>query len=272
MLERQVSSLSGLPGALLLGALLFGALLVGAGSAGAVDYLLWKGFTSPADLETLAPSGDGNDTAQVVDSRVRIDLDRWKDVVPWRTELVPKQLPTTAFDQGKLARIGREYWYGIKVLVPSTWRADNSYEVVTQWHSYTGQGAHISLKMDSAAGGAGLHGPDEIADRWILTVAGKRYNLGAVAGSVGFAQDWVFRIRWYPDSRGRITVWRDKRWLAGINGATMVADSLGPYWKFGIYKSPWKQVPTLTPFQSHRTLHFDSVRIASGSGIAIDNF
>lgn len=247
-------------------------LLLASGPAGAVDYLLWKGFASPADLDAFGPSGDGNDTARVVDSRVRIDLDRWADDIPWRTELVPKKLPTSHFDQGKLARIGKEYWYGIKILVPSTFRLDNSYEAVTQWHSDTGKGAHISLKMDSAAGGAGLHGPGEIADRWILTVAGKRYNLGAVAGSAGFVQDWVFRIRWYPDSRGRITVWRDKRWLAGINGATMAADSVGPYWKFGIYKSPWKQAPTLKPIQSHRTLHFDSLRIASGSGIAIDNF
>lgn len=248
------------------------ALLVAAGAAGAVDYLFWIGFADPTDIEAFGPSGDGNDTARVVDSRVRIDLDRWKDKIPYRTELVPKPLPASAFDQDKLARIGQEYWYGIKILVPSTWRVDNSYEAVIQWHSNSGQGAFASLKMDSAAGGAGLHGPDELADRWILTVGSKRYDLGPVAGSVGNLQDWVFRIRWAPDSRGRLTVWRDKRWLAGINGATMSADSNGPYWKFGIYKSPWKQVPKLVPIQSHRTLYFDSVRIASGSGIAIDNF
>jgi hypothetical protein len=252
------------------GGALLAALFFAAGASAAVNYILWVGFHEPADLAAFGPSGDSNDTARVVDGRVRIDLDRWEDEVPWRTELVAKKLPAETFVSGKLARIGREYWYGIKILVPTSWRADNSYEVVTQWHGADGPG-YVSLRMDSAAGGAGLHGANEIADRWILTVAGKRYNLGPVSASVGHVQDWVFRIRWAPDTRGRVTVWRDKRWLTGVNGANMADEASGPYWKFGIYKSPWKQKPKLKPLQSHRTLYFDSVRIASGSGIAIDN-
>jgi hypothetical protein len=233
--------------------------------ANAADYLLnvnFAGGTVPTSFDA-----SGNTTARVINGSVRIDLDRYKDKTPERTELVPKQLPAKAFDSGKLARIGQEYWYGIRIFVPTTWVADNSYEIVTQWHG-TNQGAAIALRMDCPGVSAGLHAKTEIADRWLLMVNGKAFNLGYIAPSVGQWVDWVFRIRWSPSSSGRITVWRNKLWAADVVGATMKADTNGPYWKFGIYKSPWKQVPSLVPIQSHRTLLFDNVRIAQGAAIS----
>jgi hypothetical protein len=233
--------------------------------ADAADYLLNVNFASTTVPTSFGASG--NATARVVDGAVRIDLDRYKDKVPERTELVPKQLPATAFDSGKLARIGQEYWYGIRIFVPSTWKADNSYEVVTQWHG-ANQGAAVALRMDCPGVSAGLHAKVEIADRWLLMVNGKAYNLGYIAPSVGQWVDWVFRIRWSSTTSGRITVWRNKLWAVDVTGATMKSDTNGPYWKFGIYKSPWKQVPSLVPTQSHRTLFFDNVRIAQGAAIS----
>jgi Polysaccharide lyase len=233
--------------------------------ATAADYLLNANFAGSTVPKSFDASG--NATARVVDGAVRIDLDRYKDKTRERTELVPKQLPTTAFDSGKLARIGQEYWYGIRIFVPSTWQADNSYEVVTQWHGVN-QGAAVALRMDCPGVSAGLHARKEIADRWLLMVNGKAHNLGYIAPSVGKWVDWVFRIRWSSSTSGRITVWRNKQWAADVSGATMKPDTYGPYWKFGIYKSPWKQKPALVPIQSHRTLFFDNVRIAQGANIS----
>jgi hypothetical protein len=122
--------------------------------------------------------------------------------------------------------------------------------------------------MDSPGVSAGLHGSDEIADRWLLMVNGKVYNIGDIAPSVGKWVDWVFRIRWSSSTGGRITVWRNKQQAVDATGPTMKADTSGPYWKFGIYKSPWSQVPSLEPIQSHRTLLFDNVRIAQGAAIS----
>jgi hypothetical protein len=127
--------------------------------------------------------------------------------------------------------------------------------------------------MDCLGVSAGIHPPKvEIADKWLLMVNGKAKNLGDIAPSVGKWVDWVFRIRWSASGSGRITVWRDKQWVTDISGATMKADTKGPYWKFGIYKSPWKQVPSLVPTQSQRTLFFDNVRIAQGASINISSF
>jgi len=208
----------------------------------------------------------GNATARVVDGSVKIDLDRYKDKTPERTELVPKKLPATAFDDGKYAQKGDEYWYGMRMMVPSTWKADNSYEVVTQWHGLN-QGAAIALRMDCLGISAGLHQKKEIADKWLLMVGNKAYNLGDIAPTAGKWVDWVFRIRWSTSGNGRVTVWRNKQWVKDISGATMQADSRGPFWKFGIYKSPWDQVPSLKPIQSHRTLYFDNIRIAQNAAI-----
>jgi Polysaccharide lyase len=233
--------------------------------ATAADYLLNVNFAGGTVPTSFGASG--NATARVVNGAVRIDLDRYEDETPERTELVPKELPATAFASGKYARIGQEYWYGISILVPSTWKADNSYEVVTQWHG-TKQGAAVALRMDSLGVSAGLHGSNEIANKWLLMVNGKAYNLGDIAPSVGKWDDWVFRIRWSTTSNGKVTVWRNKQWVKDVTGATMKSDTYGPYWKFGIYKSPWNQVPSLVPIQSHRTLFFDNVRIAQGAAIS----
>jgi Polysaccharide lyase len=241
-------------------------------SANAADYLLNVTFADGTLPASLDASGDGNATARVLDGAVRIDLDRYKDAVPYRTELVPEQLPAPAFNGGKLPRVGQEYWYGIRIFVPSTWKADNTYEVVTQWHPVKG-GPPITLRMDCPGVSAGLHPPlKEIADRWLLVVNDKAYNLGYIAPSVGKWIDWVFRIRWSPSDSGKLTVWRNKRWAMDAVGPTMKPDTYGPYWKFGIYKSAWKQVPSLVPTQSHRTLLFDNVRIGQGAGIDISTF
>jgi Polysaccharide lyase len=272
MFKRFVSPLS---------SLLFAAILAAgaganahAGSIGvalnAADYLLNVGFTD-GTLGLLSPSGDGNATASVLGGSVVIELDRYEDPIPYRTELVPKRLPAQAFDSGKFAHIGEEYWYGIRIFVPTTWVADNSYEVVTQWHG-ANSGPGVSLRMDNPGVSAGLHAQTEIADHWLLMVTGKPFDLGLVASSAGKWVDWVFRIRWSPSTGGRITVWRNKLWVTDVRRPTMYADQYGPYWKFGIYKSPWKQVPTLVPIQSHRTLLFDNVRIGQGAGIAIHSF
>jgi hypothetical protein len=245
--------------------------------ASATDYLLNVNFNGGTLPASLVASADGNATARVLNGSVQIDLDRYKDEIPHRTELVAKRLPTTAFDSGKLAHMGEEYWYGIRIFVPSTWKADNTYEVVTQWHG-DDYGPPITLRMDCPGVSAGIHPPKvEIADRWLLVISNNVSNsnafvLGYIAPSVGKWVDWVFRIRWSAADDGKITIWRNKRWVMEFAGPTMHTQTAGPYWKFGIYKSPWKQVPDLVPTQSHRTLLFDNVRIAQGASININTF
>lgn len=245
-------------------------------AAVATDYLFYQDLDGTAVRTQLAPSSDGNATARIESGSVRIDLDLLADAVPYRTELVPKQLPTAAFDDGKKALIGVEYWYGLTIEVPTTWVADNSYEVVTQWHGNGGDpgaasGPPLALRMDSAAAGAGLHGSDEVADRWLLMIAAakplRKFDIGPVAADVGKRIDWVFRIRWAPDGSGYVKAWRNKRRVVSYFGPTMYREAQGPYWKFGIYKSPWKQVPDLVPIQAHRMLRFDNVRIGQDTGI-----
>lgn len=246
---------------------------VSVGTVQAATYLFYQGFDTAEVPKQFAPSSDGNATARVDSGGVRIDLDRYRDTVPYRTELVPKQLPAIAFDDGKKPRVGQEYWYGLSIEVPVDWVADNSYEVVTQWHGNS-SGAVISLRMDSPSDGAGLHGSNERAERWLLMIpAGAppvKFDIGPVAADVGKTIDWVFCIRWSPDSSGHIKVWRNKRKVVDYMGPTMYREAQGPYWKFGIYKSPWKQVPELMPVQAHRALRFDNVRI--GQSTWIDRF
>jgi hypothetical protein len=255
--------------------LVFAGVLAGlgvlAGSTFGAGYIAYFTFVSTTEMKKLPPSSDSNTTAKIEYEAVRIDLDRYTDAVPHRTELVPKGLDPTAFADGKKPFVGQEYWYGMTIEVPTTWVADNSYEVVTQWHG-SSSGAAVALRMDNVAGSAGLHSFPEIADRWILRIDAanpdKKIDIGPVSADIGKKIDWVFRIRWAPDSTGRLTVWRNKAKVVSYYGPTMFAEAYGPYWKFGIYKSPWKQVPTLVPTQPHRTLRFDNVRIDQWSDIS----
>jgi hypothetical protein len=233
------------------------------------SYLFNVGFDASSDLAAFKASADGNATATLDQKSVRIDLDKYTDLVPYRTELVPKPLPYPAFDNPDYAVIGQEYWYGIKLFVPSTWVPDNSFEVVTQWHgaTTTGDGPPVALRMD-LPGTATVYGKNGRATNWRFELVANTYDLGPIAPDVGKWIDWVYCIRWAPDSTGRLTIWRDKVQVLDIRGQTMYPDSKGPYWKFGIYKVPWKQRPTLIPLQSHRTMYFTGVRIAQQANIS----
>ena len=76
--------------------------------------------------------------------------------------------------------------------------------------------------------------------------------------------DWVFHIRWSKGEDGLVEVWRDRERVHRSAGPNCYndGDDQAPYFKFGLYKWPWKETEDEAPsVVSSRRLHFDEIRI-----------
>lgn len=168
-------------------------------------------------------------------------------------------------------RLGSTNEYAFGVLVPSGWTERESETVIAQWHSvpdrWRGK-AHVPapLALGIAAG------------RWILWTTADAHALargqfGSGAGRQRAALldlpvdtdrwvDWWFTIRWSFDASGMLIVRKDAIEVARRPGPNTHHDSIGPYFKFGLY-APGGPTPGLT-----RTIYFDALRVQQGLGDA----
>lgn len=168
-----------------------------------------------------------------------------------------------------VGNMGSEYWYGFSIYIPNDWVKDTAPEMVTQWHN----------RPDLWFGEGWLYPPLFLlisGDKWkignmwdsrIVTqknnIAGKD-DLWSGAYKKGEWTDWVFRIKWSHKSDGLIEAWKDGVQIINKRGPNTYNDLLGPFFKVGIYKYPWKS-GTPTSIVDKRVLYFDEVRVGNAS-------
>ncbi|MFE5807366.1 heparin lyase I family protein [Streptomyces sp. NPDC056491] len=142
---------------------------------------------------------------------------------------------------------GVERWYGFSINLPSTWVADTSAEIVSQWHQCDsgcpGGSPPLALLTDEG--------------RWKIDFRSEMIDLGPY--TTGAWVDWVFHVTWRTDSTGLLQVWRNGERVLHRTGATHGGGPRSPYFKFGIYKWDWNTgAPSNT---TERVMYYDAVRL-----------
>jgi hypothetical protein len=157
--------------------------------------------------------------------------------------------------------MGKDTWYGFSIYLPGPYERDELGETLAQWHS----------TLDPGEGN--LNPPLSLLvkdGQWVLfsrwnpyqpTVKGKTQQASFQFGQreTNKWTDWVFRVRWSYRSDGQLQVWKNGQMVLNRNGPNAYNDKVMPYFKVGIYKSPWR---TKVGDVKERTVYHDEVRIA----------
>jgi hypothetical protein len=162
--------------------------------------------------------------------------------------------------------LGKEYWYGFSVLLASPYPADRLNEFVAQWHSIADDGEEHQNPV---------LGVDIKNGRWLIWSAWNalqptlKSNQQSVHIDVGPTQadewtDWVVRVKWSYGSDGLLEVWKNGVRVVNRTGPNCFNDARGPYFKMGIYKSPWRDDGVVGDVQE-RLVYHDEMRMA-GAG------
>lgn len=156
-------------------------------------------------------------------------------------------------------------WYALSIFVPEDWQPDTQAELWVQWvlgKTAVGEVGGPSLAIY-------VYGDRyRVRKRW--GPGAERYDnmwRGDVLADRGRWVDWVFHVRWSPGEDGRIEVWRDGEQVVSDNGPNCVGADYAPYFKFGIYKWPWKRSAEDAPSAvTRREIYFDEIRVADERG------
>lgn len=166
------------------------------------------------------------------------------------------------------------YSYGFSTYLPLGWQSDNStmtsgkWFIFAQWHN----------TPDSSLGEMSPSPPLSLQvanNTWrisrLQTTTSCLSNITSNSnlivnntdltniftdGSVGHWTDWVIQAKWSCDD-GFLKVWKDGIIVLNVTGAINYNDSIGPYFKIGLYQGG-SSVST-------RVIYHDSIRIANSS-------
>jgi len=155
-----------------------------------------------------------------------------------------------------------ERWYAFALLFPGVdYDADNSDDVITQWHQGGKASPAVSLRTKN----------NDLFLRIKPDVESKdKIELGPVD-----KDNWhyyVFHIKHSSGADGLIEIWRDGKSLAKYNGANMYdlnsGDFHAPLWKFGIYKSTWNKGGVSNT--TKRVIYLDEIKLGDEQATLTD--
>ncbi|MEM9479954.1 MAG: polysaccharide lyase [Verrucomicrobiota bacterium] len=154
--------------------------------------------------------------------------------------------------------MGGEYWYGFSTYFPASWQPDTQSELFAQWIGWRDYGPSLAIY---------IYGDDYcIKKRWAAGGSYRNLWKGKVAEDKGKWVDWVFRVRWSANKDGFIEVWKNGEKILADTGRNCGVGEFAPYFKFGIYKWPWKESQEESPSTvTKRTLYIDEIRIGDES-------
>jgi hypothetical protein len=236
-----------------------------------------------ADVEAKGFSHSGNTTATVVEiageRAVMIRLRRDSDAVPYRTELQPNKLPAPDFTDGMFAKLGHDYWYGIRSYMPVDWEPDKSAESIIQWHAqpdpdeaWRGSAVSLLVRPSSKTGEARMVVVVRADANPVTPELGgearydssRIYDLGPVSQYLGKWSDWVWHIRWSYEATGNLQLWHNGCVILDLpNQGNTFNDAVGPFLKFGEYKWDWSS--SAKTGANQRVIYFNDVRIGNSS-------
>lgn len=178
-----------------------------------------------------------------------------------RAELKQDRIPANA-----------ERWYGFSVYLPSDYKSDPSYEIITQWHAQPDfdlgedwRSPPLSLLLTDGA--ISMH------RRWDADRVTKNNKPGSRGGTetinlgaykTGAWTDFVVHVKWSHQSDGLIEVWKDGTLVVRKTGPNTYNDEIGTFFKLGMYKPHWKHKPEAST-TTQRVIYFDEVRIGDAS-------
>lgn len=254
-----------------------------AAAGGRADLLFAADFDEGADVTAMGFKFSGNQDVPLVEvggqRAARILVDRNVSKVPYRTEIVPNRLPASHFSEGMFARIGQEYWYGMRTFLPADWQDDKADDIIVQFHAVADPGEStrnppVALQIVPDSRGNGRFSLRLRADeRKILVGSGesryrvsKSVDLGPIRDHVGRWTDWVWHVKWNYDGDGFLRLYRNGQLVVDHKGANTFNDEAGgPYLKVGLYKYDWNGGARRTGAES-RTLYVDEIRVAGANG------
>ena len=164
-----------------------------------------------------------------------------------------------------LAKWYQDTWYGFSIYLPSPYPADSIDEIVAQWHAQGGGAGGPPLSLRLKDGNWRIYSAwDERTTVTPESRNSKSYSISSAA--VSKWTDWVFRIHWdwRKSGAGRLTVWQNGKQVLDQSGPIGYNQSVGPYFKMGIYKAQWQN--RASAFGNERVLYHDAFRLADGAG------
>ena len=220
------------------------------------------------DFETKSLTGlrvSGNSPA--IESKIRrlgyhgmrSVLDRYSSPVPYRTEA-----RVIAADP----LVGKEYWYGFSVYLPTDFVPDLKcyWELIAQWHSNPDDGDKLvgpPIALSSNRGewqvinrSTGTRILKDASD-----VRTRTFSLGKYV--TGRWTNWVFRVKWSYGTDGILEVWKNGVKVISAKGPNTFNDARMPFFKMGIYKG-WKAgMPSSV---TRRVVYHDQFRMVGPGG------
>ncbi|HEY0833633.1 MAG TPA: heparin lyase I family protein, partial [Azospirillum sp.] len=202
---------------------------------------------------------------------VAITLDHAASANKTRTQVQPNALPAAHFSQGLFARMGQEYWYGVRLFLPSAWtEVDSADSVLVEFHGYPAVGAPVAALATRKDGAAQVFA---LTVRWNGFDDGRNgaqdsrtYTLGDITPWLGSWVTWVFHVRWgYAESQSPLfELYRNGGRLVEHTLPNCYKDTFGPYVRFGLHKGEWATATDTGP--NSRTLFIDNLAIADATG------
>ena len=180
--------------------------------------------------------------------KITLDRDQHKDMKGNRTDVWIDGM-------SRKFQMGGEYWYGFSTRFPASWAPDTQSELFAQWVGWRKGGPSLAIYV---------YGDEYcLKKRW--GAGAKDYErlwVGKITPDRGKWTDWVFHVKWSAGADGFVEAWKDGEKVVSHRGRTCAPGKFGPYFKFGVYKWPWKKPPSETPStRTRRTLYIDEIRI-----------
>lgn len=229
--------------------------------------------TGLLDNYTLA----GNQRNRIVKTPVRDGkyalrsvVDRYDDDVNFRCEIVAKEQNTR--QNYMYQEIGKEYWYGFSVYIPTDFVIDSDPEMFAQFHGTPDVGESWRWPF---AGLEIVENHYELRLRWdahFITKDAKfdgeeYYSFGNVTSDKGKWTDWVFNVHWdyNKEGKGFMKIWKDGVLVFDHKGPNCFNDAVGPFLRFGLYRYTWKDSdPVKRPSNiTNRVIYHDEYRIGN---------
>jgi hypothetical protein len=212
----------------------------------------FKGWRVSGNTPTIAP-----DPTRPGRHVMKTSLDRRRDQYPDRTEV-----------SGPSAEIGKEYWYGFRILLPKDYLPDHIWEIVAQWQGVpdTDLGEKWRNPVLALSTTDGCWG---CVSRWDAKrntfQSGKReyggtHEYDAGPYERGVWTDWVVHVKWSYGADGLLQVWRNGRRIVDQNGPNTFNDAKGPFFKMGLYKG-WGDPKKKSDAVDQRVLYHDQFRM-----------
>lgn len=151
-------------------------------------------------------------------------------------------------NQAEPYKDGTERWYGIEILLPTSFVSDVSPELLFQTHEFSGTASpHFALWTKGG--------------RWYIAINGQQ-DLDMGAYEFNKDTDYVFHIKWSMVAAGFIEVYKNGEKIKTYTGPNMPGDTKLPYLKCGIYKWDWVKNPGRSSVLS-RTVYIGSIYIGN---------